>query len=153
MRGRRTAVAGLVAVGALLAGLAAGYGVRGLDDPNTGCRVLDVIDGDTVRVRRCGVAEVVRLLCVDAPEKGQAGFEAAKAQVEQLLAAGAVDLQGEREDGLLKRDVYGRLLAYVWADGVLVNVELVRAGHSPYYVKYGKGRHPGAFLNAAADAR
>lgn len=33
--------------------------------------------------------------------------------------------------------IYGRLLAYVFVDGVNFNLELVREGLSPYYTKYG----------------
>jgi len=35
------------------------------------------------------------------------------------------------------RGRYGRLLAYVIVDGVNFNLELVRQGLSPYYMKYG----------------
>jgi micrococcal nuclease len=35
------------------------------------------------------------------------------------------------------RGRYGRLLAYVFVDGVNFNLELVRQGLSPYYTKYG----------------
>ncbi len=35
------------------------------------------------------------------------------------------------------RGHYGRLLAYVFVDGVNFNLELVRQGLSPYYIKYG----------------
>jgi len=35
------------------------------------------------------------------------------------------------------RGRYGRLLAYVFVDGVNFNLELVRHGLSPYYTKYG----------------
>ncbi|MDP2275819.1 MAG: thermonuclease family protein [Archangium sp.] len=42
------------------------------------------------------------------------------------------------------RDFYGRYLAYIFAkkngEWVNYNVECVRAGHSPYFVKYGRSR-------------
>ena len=38
------------------------------------------------------------------------------------------------------RGNYGRLLAYVFVDGKILNLDLVRQGLSPYYTKYGKSR-------------
>ena len=51
------------------------------------------------------------------------------------------------------RDGFGRLLAYVIAEGVNVNLELVRQGWSKYYTKYGKGRLQQEFEAAEAEAR
>ena len=63
-----------------------------------------------------------------------------------------MDLEFEKP-GVEKRDGFGRLLAYVVAGGVNVNLELVRLGWSPYYTKYGKGRLRGEFEDAEREAR
>ena len=153
MQQRRRAVTRLVVLSGLLVAFGTGYGVRSLDDPKTGCLVLDVLDGDTIRVEWGGVAETVRLLNVNTPERGEPGWEAARTELTRLCAGQRVRLEGERADGLLKRDRWGRLLAYIWTDDGMVNVEMVRRGHSPYYVAYGKGRHAGMFLSAHAETR
>jgi endonuclease YncB( thermonuclease family) len=56
------------------------------------------------------------------------------------------------------RDFYGRYLAYVFAKKhgawVNYNVEAVRAGYAPYFVKYGRSRRfHQAFLDAQAEAQ
>ncbi|MGH7645842.1 MAG: thermonuclease family protein [Gemmatimonadales bacterium] len=87
------------------------------------CRVARVVDGDTFE---CRTGLRVRLTGVDAPERSQGDFGAAAAEaLARLIPVGA--------EGLLERDVeltdrYGRRLAYVWRDSVLVNWAMVRNG-------------------------
>lgn len=118
--------------------------------------VLRAIDGDTLVLRLEGAAierkETVRLLNVDTPEKNQPGFEEAREALKTLVRAGWVELEFE-DPNKEKRDGFGRLLAYVIAEGVNVNLELVRQGWSRYYTKYGKGRLQLQFEAAEAEAR
>ncbi len=56
------------------------------------------------------------------------------------------------------RDFYGRYLAYVFVkkngEWVNYNIECVRAGHSPYFVKYGRSRRfHREFIEAQKEAR
>lgn len=95
--------------------------------------VLEVVDGDTVRVRLKGEERTVRLIGVDAPEEGHPsrpveffGAEAAET-LASLCAGKTVLLETDREES----DTYGRLLRYLFLpppDGRLVNLELVRRG-------------------------
>lgn len=73
---------------------------------------------------------------------------------EQVAArrGGRIGLEFEKP-GVEKRDGFGRLLAYVIAGGVNVNLELVRQGWSAYYTKYGKGRLRAEFEAAEREAR
>ena len=91
-----------------------------------GVRVVRVIDGDTIEVsgrRR------VRYIGIDTPEIGGTpeyyGPEATSFNR---------DLAGGRKVHLAKdeseRDRFGRLLRFVYADGILVNAELVREGYA-----------------------
>ena len=94
--------------------------------------VLEVIDGDTIRVRLGDEAHLVRYIGIDAPETGEGyrpyewlGPEATDVNA-SLVAGGRVWLVGDVSD----EDAYGRLLRYVWADGLLVNAEMVRRGYA-----------------------
>ncbi len=83
--------------------------------------------------------------------------EDGKKFAERFLTVGA-KVRIERDDPRQIRDRYNRYLAYVFAfkDGKWVNynVECVRAGWSPYFMKYGYSRRFDAeFKQAEAEAR
>ena len=85
---------------------------------------MRVVDGDTIRVRLAGAEERVRYIGIDTPERDERCFVAALEANEALLEKGPLRLEFDRE----RRDRYGRLLAYVYAGGTFVNLELVREG-------------------------
>ncbi|WP_336322353.1 thermonuclease family protein [Streptomyces lavendofoliae] len=96
--------------------------------------VLRVIDGDTIEVRGdgaiipAGARAKVRLLEIDAPEKGDCFSREATRRTATLLPVGT-RLRVERDEAL--KDRYQRYLLYVWNErGVLVNESLVRTGHA-----------------------
>jgi micrococcal nuclease len=104
-----------------------------------GCRpravevaLRQVIDGDTIEVRMSGGhAETVRYVGVNAPEMlpetlEEPGGRAARALNETLLRGKRLELTFDVET----RDRYGRLLAYVYADGENVNAALVERGYA-----------------------
>lgn len=93
--------------------------------------IVEVVDGDTIRIKWQGDNKLVRYLLIDTPETnhprlGKQPFgEEAKALNEELLKNASVSIEfdiGERYDD------YGRLLAYVYADGERVQDQLVSAG-------------------------
>ncbi|MDJ0522472.1 MAG: thermonuclease family protein [Planctomycetota bacterium] len=75
------------------------------------------------------------------------------------LVTGCKSMRLEREHaGARARGHYGRVLAYVFLekDGKRINVSeaMIRAGHSPYFVKYGRSaRFDKLFRAAQAEAR
>jgi micrococcal nuclease len=89
-----------------------------------------VIDGDTIEVRIEGAEDEVRYIGIDTPETVKPGTAVqcfgpqASALNHRLVEGRQVRLVFDRE----RRDVYGRLLAYVYAGPVFVNARLVRAG-------------------------
>lgn len=101
-------------------------------------RVTHVVDGDTIDVAMPdGDEETVRYIGIDTPETVkpdtpvQCGGPQAHAVNERLVGGRSVTLRFDAE----RRDVYGRLLAYVYlpASGpgghpLFVNAELVRLG-------------------------
>lgn len=85
-----------------------------------------VHDGDTIRIG----SERIRIIGLDTPEIGsgarcpaeQRGAVAARAELEHMLLRAKVTI---RRDG---KDVYGRTLAHVYADGENVARALIGAG-------------------------
>ncbi len=92
-------------------------------------RVVAVTDGDTFKARVGSVVEVVRIVGLDAPERGshvRCRIEADLAErawrnLARLLASGPVELQ------LHGRDRYGRVLALVTVSGRDVAPQMVNA--------------------------
>lgn len=118
-------------------------------------KVLRIVDGDTLELlyRPPGaVKEKVRLLYVNTPERGQPGYRQATNALRKLTANRKVRLVFETLHNQPYRDRYGRLLAYVIADGTNVNLEIIRQGWSPYWTKYGQSRIGTAFSQAQREA-
>lgn len=117
----------------VLAGPPTGLPPPGVPPGAQQARVVRVTDGDTLRVVATGEGPIpvgqerpVRLLEVDAPERGECGADAATALLESLLPAGADTwLLADREP----RDRYDRDLRYLWdGAGLQVQEALVGAG-------------------------
>ncbi|MGE7602199.1 thermonuclease family protein [Peribacillus sp. NPDC097675] len=94
--------------------------------------IVRVVDGDTVKIKTAnGREETVRLLLIDTPETVHPskpvqpfGPEASKFTKELLPAGSEVEV----ETGIGERDKYGRLLAYFYVDGKMVNKLLLEKG-------------------------
>jgi micrococcal nuclease len=91
-------------------------------------KVVAVLDGDTIVISG---GEKVRYAGLNTPEThhpdklpeycGQEAFEANR----RLVAGKTVRLEFDER----RRDKYGRLLAYVYADSLFINAELIRLGY------------------------
>jgi len=109
----------------------------------TEAKVVEVVDGDTIKVKVDGEVFTVRYIGVNTPETVHPtkpiewmGPEAKRAN-EQLVAGQTVLL----EKDVSEVDQYGRLLRYVYVGDLMVNHELVRMGFAqvatyPPDVKY-----------------
>ena len=89
--------------------------------------VVEVVDGDTIRVRLPdGREEPVRYIGIDTPERGDPCFQEAADANARLVEGRRVRLERD----VSERDRYGRLLAYVHrvGDDLFVNEALVREG-------------------------
>ena len=85
-----------------------------------------VLDGDSIAVRLAdGSAAEVRLIGINAPEGDECHGEAARTALSALLGDKELTLVADGED----RDQFGRLLRYVYSDGVNANLEMVTSGH------------------------
>lgn len=117
--------------------------------------VTKVVDGDTLVVSLSeGLAaeEKIRLLAIDTPERGQRWYAQSRAALVELLHGKEVWLEFEKP-GKMKRDKYGRILAFVFVDGVNANIEMVRLGWSAYLSKYGGERFSHELIVAEEAAR
>ena len=125
-------------------------------DPNA-ATVRSVIDGDTIDISISGRTERVRLIGINTPEtkhptKGIECFgPEASAYLEQLLPKGT-RLRVERD--IEARDIYGRLLLYIYvADtDLFVNLELVARGFAQPMVFEPNTAHKLEFAQAATQA-
>lgn len=87
--------------------------------------VVAVTDGDTIRVRfPDGREEPVRIIGIDAPERGEPGAGDSTAALAELVEGRQVTLIRDVSD----RDRFGRLLRYVEAGGSDVGLSLVATG-------------------------
>ena len=109
-------------------GLGTGYGLWHADNSvYEQVLVTKVIDGDTVELAD---GHRVRYLGIDTPESGEYYAEEATARNKELVEGKTVELQrGDRD-----QDEYGRLLRYVYVDGVFVNAELIAQGYAKAYI-------------------
>ena len=133
-------------------------GVPGSTGPLTpNAMVLFVSDGDTIGVEIDGAEERVRLIGIDTPETKkpdtpvQCFGPEATAFTEGLLPDGT-PLYIERD--VEARDVYGRLLAYVYRadDGMFVNLQIVAQGYARPLTIPPNVAHADEFVAAARHA-
>lgn len=82
--------------------------------------VTKIIDGDTILAE----GEHIRLLGIDADEKGYDCYKEAKMRLENLILNKEVFL----EKDITEKDQYGRLLRYVIFNGENINIKLVKEG-------------------------
>ncbi|HBB34531.1 MAG TPA: nuclease [Cyanobacteria bacterium UBA8803] len=101
-------------------------------------QVRQVVSGQTLEVlnpmQQPGLMKRVRLIGIEAPDlKQQPWGAAAKNRIEQTIG----EIRGQElvlkpvvlEFDVQTKDSFGRWLAYVWHDGVLLNEQLVREGY------------------------
>ena len=94
-------------------------------------KIVRIVDGDTIIIDYNGVEERVRLIGVDTPESvhpdktknnefGVIASNFSKGYLENKEVSLELDVQ--------ERDKYGRILAYVYLDGVMYNKTLLQEG-------------------------
>ncbi len=94
-------------------------------------QVTRVVSGQTLEVtsmdKRSPQPSKVRLVGIDAPDLQQQPWgQAAKQELETTIAKRPVLLEFDMQD----KDAFGRYLAYVWQNGVLLNEKLVKQGYA-----------------------
>ncbi len=108
--------------------------------------VLRVIDGDTIELSN---GDRVRLLGMDAPERGEQFYKVATDRLKELVEGKAVELERD----VSHKDGFDRLLRYVFLDGMLVNMQIVEDGYAYAYVVSPDERYLEEFVAAENRAR
>ena len=107
-------------------------------------KVENVTDGDTILLSD---GRILRLIGINAPEKGDYYYEEAKDYLCSLLCKKYVVIEYE----MLKRDEYGRLRGYVWLNNELINLKMIENGYAHTYFIDGT-KFKDMFLNAEIEA-
>lgn len=116
----------VLALLALLPPTSAAFSQQGPAKPvraTTPCTITKLSDGDSFA---CAGLGRVRMLGIDAPELSQKPFGVKSRDA--LLALMPIGSTVQLEQDVQARDQNGRLLAYVWRNGRMVNWEMVRGG-------------------------
>lgn len=91
--------------------------------------VTRVIDGDTIDIN---ISERVRLSGINSAERGECYYREAKDKLIELVYGKDIFLEKDKSN----RGKYGRLLRYVYVDGLDVNRYLVEYGYVKVNDKY-----------------
>ena len=120
-------------------------------DGFSSARVVDVLDGVTIRADSDGNLFTVRYLGIDLPN-GEDGSDIADRalQFNRFLVEGK---QIELEADLVTTDPQGRLLRYVYVDGEMVNRTLLTNGHATVATFPSEFSHRDIFEVAEENAR
>jgi len=113
--------------------------------------VTSVADGDTLRARIGGSTERVRLIGVDAPERGECYSTRSTELLRALAQATVVRILGDSTQR--ERDRFGRLLAYVVLPGGIDAGEMLleRGAAVVFETRPPFARHE-AYVEAQAEA-
>ncbi len=119
--------------------------------------VVKVVDGDTIDVDMNGSKERIRLIGIDAPESVapnqpvECFGKEASMHLNELLTNKSVKLESDSTQA--DRDRYGRLLRYVFLDGIDVNKQLLQYGFAREYTYNNKTyQHQQEFRQAEHEA-
>lgn len=132
--------------------------------------VVQVVDGDTLRIEMDGQEEAVRLIGIDTPEskinkKAKKDSIKTNYDIETITAMGKEAARYVRtlvrkgdtveiEFDVQKRDKYNRLLVYAYlSDGKMLNEEIVKAGFANIMTYPPNVRYQDRFVRAYREAR
>ena len=92
--------------------------------------VTENIDGDTIKI----YGKSIRLVLVDAPERGEKGYEAARDFIADNCPVGSFAIVDE--DDLQTEGTYGRMLGVVYCNGINLNDAILDEGLAKLYDKF-----------------
>ncbi|MCL2892249.1 thermonuclease family protein [Brenneria tiliae] len=110
-------------------------------------KVVKVVDGDTLLVRRNGADYRIRMLGIDAPEYRQPYGKESRRALDRRVGGKRVTIWYE------EKDRYGRYLGTVYYRNNNINLELLRNGQAWVYRDYRNDRELMSRENAARRQR
>lgn len=133
-------------------------------------KVVNVVDGDTLKVELAGQIESIRLIGIDTPESKankKAKKDASRSQrdIQTIVSLGKAAASFTKsivkpgdfvriEQDMQARDRYGRILGYVYLkSGKMLNEEIISAGYASVMTIPPNVRHQDRFLRAHRVAR
>lgn len=130
-------------------------GVDANGETRTTARVVQVVDGDTIRVDLNGEETPVRLIGIDTPEKDgpYTDEECFGEQATRYTAEAIGGLDVELEFDVERTDRFDRTLAYVWVDESLFNERILREGYAVLATFPPNVRYVDRFTAAQRQAR
>lgn len=121
-------------------------------------RAISILDGDTITIKN-GLS--VRLLGIDAPNRGMQGYEESTKYLSQLINEKKLNLEYDT----YQEDKFGRILAYIWipcentiivychGEKALVNEVMIKTNHAQRLIyKDRKKLKYDSFLNIATNS-
>jgi len=139
-----------VIVAALAVALALFYALTASAGELTG-KVIRVGDGDTITVLDAGNKQTkIRVMGIDAPEKGQPFGNASRESLASMVAGRNVTVEWH------KRDRYDRLVGQVFADSHDVGLVQIERGMAWHYKAYAREQRPEdaqAYAHAEVEAK
>ena len=147
----------IIACGFLLLHFAQEYYLRHKTLDSSQVQLSKCTDGDTAHFLINGVDQTVRFLAIDTPETVKPntpvqpyGKEASDRTCELLSNAEVIRLEYEESN---KTDKYGRLLAWVFADDILIQQDLISKGYAKIDYIYGEYKYTNILEAAQEDAK
>ena len=123
---------------------------------DTAYQVIDIIDGDTIKINYQGKQTTVHLIGVDTPETvhPQKPVEAFGKEATYFLKNLLLDESVYLRFDVQRTDKYGRTLAYLYRapDGLFVNLEIVRQGYGKAYTVF-PFKHKSLFQHYGTQAQ
>lgn len=120
--------------------------------------VIQVVDGDTLKINLNGRAETLRLIGMDTPETVdprkpvQCFGKEASNKAKELLGGKKVSIESDPTQG--DRDKYGRLLVYIRRDdGLFYNKYMIEQGYAHEYTYNLPYKHQAEFKTAQKAAQ
>jgi len=120
-------------------------------------RITSVIDGDTLKIKTGTLkTRKVRLIGINAPEKGECYFDESKEALIQITESEIINI----EKDISGLDKYNRLLRYIVAinddpeeDNIQVNYYMIRNGFAFYQSSSPDNRYRDLFITAQRQAK
>jgi len=114
-------------------------------------KVLEIVDGDTIKINYNDQKEKVRLIGIDTPETNECFSTEATNKLLSLIGEKEIEIEFDTTQG--ERDKYSRLLLYIWLDDKLINKTMIAEGYAHEYTYNLPYKYQTEFKEAQREAQ